>query len=101
MGDASILNAIVLGFIEGLTEFIPVSSTAHVLLASHFLGFKDARQHLRGADPARRDPRHPVGLCPQADRHRAHPALLGALALVRGLDPDRLPAGRRHRRRGA
>jgi undecaprenyl-diphosphatase len=40
MADQSIVSALILGLIEGLTEFIPVSSTAHVVLAQHFLGFK-------------------------------------------------------------
>lgn len=40
MSDQTIVGAAILGVLEGLTEFIPVSSTAHILLAGHFMGFQ-------------------------------------------------------------
>ncbi len=37
-----ILQAIIIGIIEGFTEFLPISSTGHMIVASKFLGIEES-----------------------------------------------------------
>ena len=41
MGDLSTLEVIIIAIVEGLTEFLPVSSTGHMIITQNLLGYRE------------------------------------------------------------
>ena len=53
----TLLQAVVLGFVEGATEYLPVSSTGHLLIVQHLLGMDTNERQLEAA--------HSLAICIQ------------------------------------
>ncbi len=92
-------QALFLGFIEGLTEFLPVSSTGHLLLIGHFLGFESTGKTFEVLVQLGAILAILLALFRRALDHREGPALRSGRPPLRHRRPRGVPARRLHRGR--
>ena len=92
-GGMSLGQAIVLGVVEGLTEYLPVSSTGHLLLAEHVMGMDSSGKGSSQDRPNAKDAADAYAICIQAGAIVAvlwlyFPRIRRMLRGVLGKDPE-------------